>query len=138
MSQVHEGRPLPELISGLASDVVGLFRKEIQLAKTEAAEKVDHVVSASLSLLFGGVLALGALGVILAALVTAIGAFFVSTGMEPTAANSLAAAIVAVVVGIIAWMLIGRGLSALKASNLQLVRTTHSLAQDADVVKEKF
>lgn len=138
MSQVHEGRSLPELLSGLASDLTGLFRKEIQLAKTEAAEKVDHVVAASLSLLFGGVLALGALGVVLAALVTALGAFFVSTGMEPTAANSLAAAIVAVVVGGVAWLLISRGLSALKASNLQLERTTNSLAQDADVVKEKF
>lgn len=138
MSRVHEGRSLPELLSGLASDLTGLFRKEIQLAKTEAAEKVDHVVAASLSLLFGGVLALGALGVVLAALVTALGAFFVSTGMEPTAANSLAAAIVAVVVGGVAWLLISRGLSALKASNLQLERTTNSLAQDADVVKEKF
>lgn len=138
MSYAQHGRPMPELLGGLISDLTGLFRKEIQLAKTEASEKVDQVVGASLSLLIGGVLALGALGVVLAALVTAIGAFFVSMDMQPTAANSLAAAIVAVIVGGIAWMLISKGLSALKASNLMLNRTTHSLAQDADAVKEKF
>lgn len=138
MSYAQHGRPMPELLGGLISDLTGLFRKEIQLAKTEASEKVDQVVGASVSLLFGGVLALGALGVVLAALVTAIGAVFVSMDMQPTAANSLAAAIVAVIVGGIAWMLISKGLSALKASNLMLHRTTHSLAQDADAVKEKF
>jgi drug/metabolite transporter (DMT)-like permease len=138
MSYAQHGRPMPELLGGLISDITGLFRKEIQLAKTEASEKIDQVVGASVSLLFGGILALGALGVILAAIVTALGVFFISMGMDPTAANSLAAAIVAVVVGIIAWMMIARGISALKASNLMLQRTTHSLAQDADVVKERF
>jgi hypothetical protein len=138
MSQVHPGRSVPELLGGLVNDLSGLFRKEIELAKTEASEKVDHVVSASLSLVFGAVLALGALGVVLAAIVTAIGAYLVDTGMEQTLANSIAAFIVAVVVGGIAWLLIGRGLSALKTSNMMLERTTHSLAQDADVVKEKF
>lgn len=138
MSYAQHGRPMPELLGGLISDITRLFRKEIQLAKTEASEKIDQVVGASVSLLFGGILALGALGVILAAIVTALGVFFISMGMDPTAANSLAAAIVAVVVGIIAWMMIARGISALKASNLMLQRTTHSLAQDADVVKERF
>lgn len=139
MTRVHEGRSLPELISGLVSDISGLFRKEIQLAKTEASEKVDQVISASMLLLTGGILALGALGVVLAAIVTALAAFFVaSLDIGPTAANSLAAAIVAVVVGLVAWMLISKGLSNLKASNLQLQRTTHSLAQDAEVVKERF
>lgn len=138
MSYAQHGRSMSDLLGGLVSDVTGLFRKEIQLAKTEASEKIDQVVGASVSLLFGGVLALGALGVVLAALVTALAAFFVSMDMQPTAANSLSAAIVAVVVGIIAWVMISKGLSALKASNLMLQRTTHSLAQDADVVKEKF
>jgi len=138
MSYAQHGRSVPDLLGGLVSDVTGLFRKEIQLAKTEASEKVDQVVGASVSLLFGAVLGLGALRVVLAALVTALAAVFVGMDMQPTAANSLAAAIVAVVVGIIAWMLISKGLSALKASNLMPNRTTHSLAQDADVVKEKF
>lgn len=138
MTYAQHGRPMPELLGGLISDLAGLFRKEIQLAKTEASEKVDQVVGASVSLLFGGVLALGALGVVLAAIVTALAAFLVGMDMQPTAANSLAAAIVAVVVGIVAWMLISKGISALKASNLMLQRTTHSLAQDAEAVKEKF
>src|SRR5690606_39717235 len=98
MSYAQHGRSVPDLLGGLVSDVTGLFRKEIQLAKTEASEKVDQVVGASVSLLFGAVLGLGALRVVLAALVTALAAVFVGMDMQPTAANSLAAGLLAVVV----------------------------------------
>ncbi|MFN7026828.1 MAG: phage holin family protein, partial [Pseudorhizobium sp.] len=37
MSNQVENRPLSELLSGLVSDFTGLFRKEIDLAKTEAS-----------------------------------------------------------------------------------------------------
>lgn len=138
MAHAEQGRPLADLLGGLASDISGLFRKEIQLAKTEAAEKLEEVVSASSLLAIGGVLGLGALGVLLAAMVAALAAVFAGMGMDATVANSLAALIVAAVVGGIAWSLISRGLQALRASKLQLTRTTNSLAQDAQVVKEQF
>jgi drug/metabolite transporter (DMT)-like permease len=138
MAQAEQVRPITDLLGGLASDISGLFRKEIQLAKTEASEKLDEVMSASSLLAIGGILALGALGVLLAAAVTALAAAFVAAGMDPTLANSLAALLVAAVVGGIAWALISRGLTALQASKLQLTRTTHSLAQDARAVKEQF
>ena len=136
MSDIAQGRSLADLIGGLASDISGLFRKEVQLAKTELSEKVDSALSATRLLLAGGVLALGALGVLLAAIVSGIAAFLVGAGFDPVVANSIAALIVTVIVGGIAWMLISRGLDALKASNFTLYRTTHSLAQDAEVVKE--
>ena len=85
---------LPELIGGLASDISTLFRKEIELAKAETSEKVSQVTSALVLLGVGGVLGLGALVVILAAIVTALAAFFIGQGMGATAANSLSAAIV--------------------------------------------
>lgn len=131
-------RSIPELIGGLASDISMLFRKEIQLAKAEASEKVSQVLGGAEVLVAGGVLALGALGVLLAAIVTALAAWFTGMGMNPTWANSLAALIVAGVVGAIAWMLINRGLASLRASNLQLNRTGHSLGRDADIVKERL
>jgi hypothetical protein len=58
--------------------------------------------------------------------------------MGTTSANSLAAAIVGVIVAIIAWVLISRGLNGLKASNLKLDRTAQSLQRDASVVKERL
>lgn len=138
MSSANEGRPLTELLGGLAGDISGLFRKEIQLAKAEANEKVSQTIGGIELLVAGGLLALGALGVLLAALVTALGAVFVAQGMGAVGANSLAAAIVGIIVAAIAWLLIARGTNALKANNLMLDRTAHSLGRDANVVKERL
>jgi hypothetical protein len=138
MAPLPENKSLPELVAGLAGDISGLFRKEIELAKTEVSEKVSQTSHALVFVGAGAVLALGALGVILAAIVTALAAFFVAHGMDVTAANSLAAAIVGIVVGVVAWLLISRGLNGLKVSNLKLGRTTASLQRDASVVKERL
>jgi len=138
MSQVHENRPLSELIGGLVGDISGLFRKEIQLAKAEASEKVSEAMTGVVSLLIGGVLLLGALGVFLSALVTLIASFFTAGGMDPILASSLAAGIVTVIVGIVGWTFVSKGLGSLKTSNLNLNRTTTSLGRDANIVKERL
>ena len=138
MSQVNHDRSLGELLSGLIGDISGLFRKEIQLAKAETSEKVGEMMGGAVSLLIGGVLALGALGVLLSAIMTLIASFFVAQGMDPTLSNAVAAGIVTVVVGIIAWVFVSKGLNTLKASNLNLNRTTTSLGRDAGIVKERL
>ena len=138
MSQTNEGRPLPELIGGLVGDLSNLFRKEIELAKTEASEKVSEVSGAAGSIAIGGVLLLGALGVLLAAIVSLLAAWMISGGMNPTLANALAAFAVTVVVGLAGWVTLSKGLSALKASNLNMNRTAASLGRDANVVKERL
>lgn len=138
MAESSESRPLAELLGGLASDISNLFRKEIQLAKAEAGEKVSQTMGGVASIAIGGVLALGALGVLLSAVVSLIAAFFVNQGMDPTMANALAAFVVTAIVGIAGWMSISKGISALKASNLNLNRTAASLSRDADIVKERL
>jgi hypothetical protein len=138
MSNVDTGRSLPELLGSLATDISNLFRKEIQLAKAEASEKVDLVLGAAQKLAIGAVLGIAAAGVLLAAIVTGLAAIFVGMGMEPVLANSLSALIVAVVFGGIAWMLISGAISAMRAEKLNMDRTVHSLARDAQVVTEKF
>jgi len=138
MSTLNEGRSLPELISGLANDISGLFRKEVQLAKAEAGEKMGQVIGGVELLLAGAVLALGALGVLLAAASAALAALLRGMGMAEGSANSLASVIVGVIVAAIAWGLISKGLSALKTTNLTLDRTTNSIERDAAVVKERL
>lgn len=138
MSQVHENRPLTELIGGLVGDISGLFRKEIQLAKAEASEKVSEAMAGVVSLLIGGVLLLGALGVFLSAMVTLIASFLTAQGMDPILASSLSAAIVTVIVGIVGWTFVSKGLGALKTSNLNMDRTATSLGRDANIVKERL
>jgi hypothetical protein len=138
MSASEHGRPLTDLLGGLVNDISGLFRKEIQLAKVEASEKLDEVVGASRNLIIGGVLGIGATGVFLTALVTGVSALLVALGMGAFLASFLGALIVAVVIGAIAWSLISKGLNDVKASNLSMKRTTRSVSQDAQVVKESF
>ncbi len=138
MSDSRENRPLADLLGGLATDISMLFRKEVQLAKVEASEKVSQALAGVASIAIGGVLALGALGVFLTAVVALLAAFLVSQGMGPTLANALSAIVVTVVVGLAGWVSISKGVSALKANNLNMNRTAASLGRDADVVKERL
>lgn len=138
MTDPKANAPLSELIGGLVADVSGLLRKEIDLAKTEASEKVSTALGGIEVAVVGLVLAIGAVGVLLSALVSGLAAILVHNGMIQTSASALSALIVAVVVGGIAWLLVSRGLAALRGSNLKLDRTTTSLRRDVDVVKEKI
>jgi len=138
MAEFEAQRSLTDLIGGLAGDISGLFRKEIQLAKAEASEKVDEVLGASKALAIGGLLAIGAIGLLLAAIVAAVTAILVSVGMSQVMANLIATAGVGLIVALIAWSMISASLAAWKASRLNLNKTTHSLARDTEVVKESF
>ncbi|HXV74534.1 MAG TPA: phage holin family protein, partial [Sphingomonadales bacterium] len=67
MVNQRDDRPLTELLTGLVSDISGLFRKEIDLAKAEASENLNRAVGSIETLLIGLVFAIGAIGVLLAA-----------------------------------------------------------------------
>jgi hypothetical protein len=130
--------PLSELVGGLVSDVTGLLRKEIDLAKTEASEKLSHALNGIEVLIVGLVLAIGAVGVLLSAIVQGLAAFLGTQGIAQPTANAIAALVVAVVIGGIAWAIVSRGIGALRATNMKLDRTATSIRRDVDVVKEKM
>ncbi len=130
--------PLSELVGGLVSDVTGLLRKEIDLAKTEASEKLSHALNGIEVLIVGLVLAIGAVGVLLSAIVQGLAAFLGTQGIAQPTANAIAALVVAVVIGGIAWAMVSRGIGALRATNMKLDRIATSIRRDVDVVKEKM
>ncbi len=138
MSATNESRPLTDLIGGLANDVSTLFRKEVALAKAEVGEKVSETLGAVVTLAIGGVLAIGAIGVLLAALVSFVAGLFISSGMSTTNAHALSGLIIGGIVAIAAFVMVNRGRAALSASNLKLERTTQSLERDAAAVKERL
>lgn len=133
-----DARPLGDLISGLVSDISGLFRKEIELAKTEASAKISNAASGLGMFAVGLVLAVGAIGILLAAIVNGLGAILVARGFTEANADALASMVVAVVVGIGAWIAISRGLAIVRNTNPTLPRTAKSLRRDAEVVKESL
>lgn len=137
MSGLSEQRSLPDLIKELMNDVTSLFRKEVQLAKAEAGEKVGKAMVGVEMIAAGGILAIAALGVLLSAAVAGVAGILMSMGMGEAAASGIAALIVGGIVALVAYALVMRGVSALKAQNLMLDRTAHSLERDASVLKEK-
>ena len=134
----QEARSLAELVSSLASDISGLFRKEIDLAKTEASAKISNAATGLETFAVGLVLAVGATGVLLAAIVNGLGALLVSQGFTEANADAIASIAVALVVGIAAWITISRGIAIVRNTHPTLPRTANSLRRDAEVVKERL
>jgi Putative Actinobacterial Holin-X, holin superfamily III len=124
-----DDRSLKDLLADLTESITTLFRQEIQLARAETSEKITQVGVAIGAIAGGAILALAALIVLLQALVIGIA----EAGVPP----GWASLIVGVVVAIIAYVLIHKGTSDLKASNLAPDRTMSSLKRDAQVVKEQ-
>jgi hypothetical protein len=124
-----DDRSLKDLLLDLSNSITTLFRKEIQLARAETSEKVTQIGVALGSIAGGAILALAALIVLLQALVIGIAEAGVPAGW--------ASLIVGVIVAVIAYVLIHKGTSDLKASNLAPSRTVDSLKRDAQVAKEQ-
>jgi succinate dehydrogenase/fumarate reductase cytochrome b subunit len=139
MANAPDNRPLSELVTGLVGDISGLFRKEINLAKAEASEKMSRAMGGVEMLFAGLIFAIGAVGVLLAALVSGLSAFLVAAmGFAEHNAEALSAVVVGVVVALIAWGMITKGMGILKDNNnLNLDRTATSLRRDAQVLKER-
>ena len=124
-----DDRSFKDLIGDLSNSITTLFRKEIQLVRAETSEKVTQVGIALGSIAGGAILAMAALIVLLQALVIGITEMGVTAGW--------ASLIVGVIVAVIAYVLIHKGTSDLKASNLAPSRTVDSLKRDAQVAKEQ-
>ena len=127
--QHTDDRSFKDLFADLTNSVSTLFRKEIELARAEASEKVSQAGVAVGAIAGGAILALAALIILLQALVIAL----TELGLAP----ALSALIVGGVVAIIAFALIYKGINDLKASSLAPTRTVDSLRQDAHMVKEQ-
>ncbi|MEX2617635.1 MAG: phage holin family protein [Alphaproteobacteria bacterium] len=119
----------PALIGDLINEVTTLFKKEIQLLRAEVSEKVNRAAVALGMIVGAVVLALVALNVLAAALVAAIQNMGIAPGW--------AALIVGSVLAIVAYVLLTKGLTDLKASKLSPQKTVRAVERDAELAKEK-
>jgi hypothetical protein len=124
----HE-KSIPDLFTDMIEHLSTLFRKEVQLAKTEASEKVQQATSALIYMAIGGVLALAALIVLL----FAIAAFLVAAGLE----EQWSLLIVGGVVALFGLGVLWKGMNDLKATNLKPNRTVNQLSADVRTAKEQ-
>jgi hypothetical protein len=124
-----DNRSITDLLGDLSGNVSTLFRKEIQLARAETSEKVSQAMMAIGAIAGGLVLALGALLVLLQALVIALTNLGVPAGW--------ASLIVGVLVAGTAYAFIQKGINDLKAERLTPDRTIGAVRGDAKALKEQ-
>ena len=126
----REERSLGELFGDLARETGTLVRQEVQLAKTEMSQNASRVGRDIAFLAVGGLVAYAGVLGILAAVILGL----VAAGLEPW----LAALIVGVVVTLAGYLLVRRGLDALKHQELAPRQTVESLKEDAQWAKQQI
>ena len=129
MQQRTDERSLGELFVDLARETGTLVSREVALARTEMTEKAARVGKHIAFLAIGGLVAYAGLLAIIAALILVL------------AANGVPLWVPALIVGLIVagfgYVLVQRGLTALKHEDLAPRQTIESLKEDTQWAKEQ-
>jgi len=124
-----ENRPLGDLFSDLASDMSNLVRQEVALAKLEVTQKAKYLGRNVGYLVVGGAVAYAGMLAVIAAIIMLLDRVMPAWG---------AALLVGVVVAVIAWLMIGKALSALQQAELTPRETVETLKEDATWMKQQI
>lgn len=129
MQQTKDERSLGDLFGDLARDMGTLVSQEVSLARTELTEKASQVGKDVAMLAVGGLVAYaGLLGIIAGVIV------LIADQGVPLWASAL---IVGGIVAAIGYLLVQRGISALKQQDLSPRQTIESLKEDTQWAKEQ-
>jgi hypothetical protein len=128
MQRQEDTRSIGELFSELANETTTLLRQEIQLAKTEMTQKATEAGKDVGLIGAGGALAYAGLLALIAAVIIGLGQLIPMW---------LSALIVGLVVVGIGYLLIQRGLTALKQIDPTPRQTIQTLQEDKEWVKEQ-
>lgn len=124
-----ENRPLGDLFSDLASDMSNLVRQEVNLAKLEVTQKAKYLGRNVGYLVVGGAIAYAGLLAVIAAIIMLLDNYMPAWG---------AALLVGAVVALIAWLMIGKAMSALQEADLTPRETVETLKEDATWMKQQI
>lgn len=128
MERQQDNRSLGDLFSELASETSTLVRQELQLAKTEMTQKATSAGKDIGMIGAGGALAYAGLLAVIAAVVIGLGQLI------PMWLSALIVGLVVIGVG---YMLVQRGLTALKQVNPAPSQTIETLKEDAQWAKDQ-
>ena len=135
---VKEERSLGDLFSELAAETSTLVRQEVALAQTELTQKATSVGKNVGFLVAGGAVGYMALLVILAAVVIGLTQLIsYLSGWQLITSAWIAAAVVGLIVGIVAYVLVTSALAKLKDTELTPHQTVESLKEDAEWLKNQ-
>jgi hypothetical protein len=121
--EARNDKSLGELFAELSQDTATLIRKEVELARVEITTRAARMGRHAAYIAVGGAIAYAGLLAIIAALVIILQL----VGLTWWAA----AAIVGIVVALIGYMFVQRGISALQRESLTPTETIKTLKEDA-------
>jgi len=134
----QDPRSLLELMAALARDIPQLFEKEVRLARGEASRALSLLLIAIRRLVLGSVVAVGAVGIALAALVSAVSALLIARGIDPSLAAVASTSAVTLLASLVAWVLFAGAIRSLEAARQSLGGGIRTLSETAEDVMEKF
>jgi len=129
MQQTNDERSLGELFGDLARDMGTLVSQELALARTELTDKASRVGKQVAMLAVGGLVAYAGLLAIIAAVIVLIA--------DRGVPLWISALVVGLVVAGIGYLLVQRGLTALKHEDLTPRQTIQSIKEDTQWAKEQ-
>ncbi|WP_299971066.1 phage holin family protein [uncultured Roseobacter sp.] len=130
MSDDTTNKSAGSILADAMANVSGLVRNEVDLARAEISENVTKAGVAVGLIAGAAIIALVALNVLAAALVAAL----TEAGLDA----AWSALIVGAALGVIAFVLINKGVNDLKLSSLAPTRTVKNVQRDAAAVKEAY
>jgi hypothetical protein len=130
MQQSQSDRSLGELFGDLARDMGTLVSQEVALARTQMTEKASRVGKDIAFLAVGGLIVYTGLLAIIAAVIVLLAQNGVSWW--------LSALLVGVFVTVIGYVIVQKGIAALKREDLAPRQTIESLKEDTQWAKEQI
>lgn len=131
-----EERSIGQLLKELTQESSRLLKQEVELAKTEVSEKASRVGAQLGEVAVGGSVALlGAIALLLA-VVYGLGAIL-NNFLSPETASWLAPLIVGGVLAAVGYSMIMKSLATLKRESLTPKKTTQSLQENKEWLRQK-
>lgn len=137
VNERKDERSLGQLLKELTHETSTLLKQEVDLAKTEMSEKASRVGTNLGSVAVGGSVALlGAIALLLA-VIYGLGAIL-NNFLSPETASWLAPLIVGGILAAVGYSMIKKALDTLKRESLTPQKTTQSLQENKEWLKEKI
>lgn len=137
VNERKDERSLGQLLKELTHESSTLLKQEVDLAKTEMSEKASRVGTNLGSVAVGGSVALlGAIALLLA-VIYGLGAIL-NNFLSPETASWLAPLIVGGVLAAVGYSMMKKALDTLKRESLTPKKTTQSLQENKEWLKEKI
>lgn len=129
-------RSVGALIRELADEGARLIREELRLAQTEMREKMEVYQENTTKLVVGGVLLLGAFGLLLVAVNHGLTVMLTEL-LSLEVAVWLAPLILASIAGIVGWSMVKAARKRMTEEGLTPTRTIESLREDKDMIAKR-